>query len=454
MDSLLIVGAGVAGIAAALEAAHRGVKHVTVVETREAPFSILRGIKSRFIGPFMYEWPSIFSQNQSYPDHERAPWGALSSAPLQWTAKKPIPANDLAEKLEEDLLRRLGDVAKAGKSVLTICVGVKKHRIQNFVREFAQNESSRAMSRLQRRIPSAGVAFNCRNELTWPHGTAARVESSPQYVLLAAGMGQEAVVLVKEDASGNFYTGPNLEGPFFWADDTLKKVNAPNRQIGVFGGGDGALQDVLRALTRFDHPLEFVEFLEKDAVTKDALSRIAPNLLAADRQGRQFGTWTVRRGEYKSVDTVCKEVASKLASNPRVARRVSQGIAFGTGKVFLFVRGTNFDKAYLLNRFLVHLVSACRLAHKTMWSGRVDFEVRFQHHAVGYQGLVSGKHEVSIKRNDTNSVYHKLFDTIAVRYGITPGSIPGAQMIQVSTKMSRQRTSLSRIELPFVAEKD
>lgn len=46
------------------------------------------------------------------------------------------------------------------------------------------------------------------------------------------------------------------------------------------------------------------------------------------------------------------------------------------------------------------------------------------------------------------------FDTLAVRYGIEPGSVPGAQLIQVRDRPSCQRTSLPRVELPFVAETD
>lgn len=88
-----------------------------------------------------------------------------------------------------------------------------------------------------------------------------------------------------------------------------------------------------------------------------------------------------------------------------------------------------------------------------MWSGRMDFDVSFQHHAVGYALALNNRHSVDIKGGVTGGVSQQIFDTISVRYGITPGSVPGAQLIQVSTKRSRQRTSLARVELPFVPEK-
>jgi len=260
LNSILIVGAGVAGISAALEAAKHDIKHITIVETKNAPFSLLKTVKSRFVGPFMYEWPSPFSMNQSYPVHNSTTWGSHSTAPLQWRAKKPTPACELATKLETYLLSQLQDIAAKGNSILTICVDVSSNRITRFVRNFAANESARALSRLQRHKPGSLLDFGLWNATTWPNRTKAEIVSTPNYVLLAAGMGRESVKLVAEDASGAKYTGLNFNGPLFWDNDSLKERDSVNRNIAVFGGGDGALQDVLRALTRFDHPLEFIEF--------------------------------------------------------------------------------------------------------------------------------------------------------------------------------------------------
>jgi len=455
LQSLLIVGAGAAGIAAALEAVDQGVAQVVVVEAGDKPLGLLRGVRKRFVGPYMYEWPGSFSRNQSYPEHGRSPWIGRSKSQLEWKAQDPISADSLALQLEQHLAARIAKIMAAGKAPPTFCVQVSKTRIQQFVRNFAQCESARALSRLQGRKPGAPLQFGYWNDPVWPGMTPAQAVCTPQYILLAAGMGAETVTLVKEDMSGDPYECLNYSGSKFWSDDSLMDSGTENLQVSIFGGGDGALQDVLRALTRRNHPLELLAFLERDPATKAALLRASPSLLDAERQSRQFGTWTQKNGEYATIDMVCLRLAKGLAQQPRVARRISQGIAFGRGKVSLFVRGKNLDKAYLLNRFLVHLIWACKKAHPAMWAGRMDFEAHFEQSAVAYAQANNGQHLVTIKRWNTKPAtsYQHTCHMIAVRYGITPGTVPGAQMIQVSPKLSKQRTTLSRIELPFVVER-
>ena len=453
LQSLLIVGAGVAGIAAALEAAKREVKNVLVVEIGLEPFGLLKHTTGRYVGPYMYEWPSSFSRQQSYPNHGKTPWEIHSTAQIRWTSNKPMSADQLADKLTNDLPLWMKEIVANGNVAPTICVDVNRHRISDFVKNFARHESARAMSRLQNRTPTNPIRFGYWNDLVWPGGHAAEATIDPQYILLAAGMGKENVKLVKQDELGNDYQGLNYIGPEFWGNDTLMNSDIVNRRVSVFGGGDGALQDVLRALTRCDHPLQFIEFLEKDQAIKNALSRVMPDLLAIDRQGRLFGTWTQKNEEYLNVDTVCKNIAERLARDRRVVRRVIQGIAIGSGLVTLFVRGGYFDKSYLLNRFLVHLIWACKRAQKSMWSKRVDLQVCFNQYAVAYGVGLNGIHDVMIKQTGSSApAYRHSCDVIAVRYGIEPGTVPGAQLIQVSPKRSKQRTSLARVELPFVAE--
>lgn len=454
LQLLLIVGAGVAGIAAALEAVDQGIAKVVVVEAEEEPFGLIRKVSKRFVGPYMYEWPGFFSRNQSYPNHSRTPWTERSQSPLEWRALEPMPADKLAIQLERHLNGRLQDFKRSAKAPPTICVKVNKSRIQKFVKAFAQNESARALSRLQGRTPLAPLNFRYDKEFLWPEMEPATGVFAPQYVLLAAGMGAENVALVHEDMSGSSYKGFNYSGAPFWSNDTLLNPGTENLQLSIFGGGDGALQDVLRALTRCDHPLKLLAFLERDPMTKASLQRASPSLLDAERQSRQFGTWTQKNGEYVTIDTVCQRLAKELAQQSRVARRVSRCILFGRGKVSLFVRGKHFDKTYLLNRFLVHLIRACKQEHPAMWAGRMDFEVHFEQSAVAYAKARNGQHDVTIKRWDAGPAtsYSHTCDKIAVRYGITPGTVPGAQMIQVSPKPSKQRTTLARIELPFVVE--
>jgi NADPH-dependent 2,4-dienoyl-CoA reductase/sulfur reductase-like enzyme len=73
IDSVLIIGMGAAGISAAMAACEQGIPNVYVVDRADAPFKLFRGVTSRFVGPFMYEWPSSFHADQGYPEHPNTP---------------------------------------------------------------------------------------------------------------------------------------------------------------------------------------------------------------------------------------------------------------------------------------------------------------------------------------------------------------------------------------------
>ena len=262
-ESLLIVGAGVAGICAALEAIQRGVKQVVVVDVREAPFSLLRDVHHRYVGPFMYEWPSTFSNNQSYPVHQTTPW-SNADAQLQWISKDPVSADALANLLTQELKYKLTQI---NHGVLTICVNVSKSRIHRIIQLFAKTESARSLSRLQRQPPITAKTFYLMDALIWPSAPAGQksmINITPNYVLLAAGMGVENRRLVMNDPNSDPYRGENYTGSSFWAKNLQEDLFDPktaNQHVAIFGGGDGALQDTLRTLTGCKHPLQFMSFL-------------------------------------------------------------------------------------------------------------------------------------------------------------------------------------------------
>jgi len=443
LNSLLIVGAGVAGITAALAAARSGVQKVVVVETASEPFSLFRGVHRRHVGPFMYEWPSPFFDDQSYPGHPGTPWSDSIDAALRWRARHPCPADTLATLLTNDLARQLTELRRASRPVPTLCIGADARDIRMFVRDFALREAARASARLLKLALPDPLTF-ATDDLTWPEREPAQMVMQPQYVFLAAGMGQETVSLLRD-----VHPSKNFEGPRFWSNDQLLCAGTVDDQVLVFGGGDGALQDVLRALTGRDHPLQLLRFLEEAPAVKHALGRVSGSLLAADRQGRQFATWTRNQHEYEVLDAAVARIAASVARNRRVVRRVGQALRHGRGAVRLVVRGSHFDKAYLLNRFLVHLFIACSRPWPSSWTGRMCFEAVFGHQAVAYNAL-SGGHEVSIQKIPSGPTFTRTAHHIAVRYGIEQGTVPGAQMIQVSQEASAQRTSLARVELPFV----
>ena len=80
---------------------------------------------------------------------------------------------------------------------------------------------------------------------------------------------------------------------------------------------------------------------------------------------------------------------------------------------------------------------------------RMSLSLHFGSQPVGYESL--GSHRVLIQDLATKATAWKSPHEIVVRYGIERGTVPGAQMIQISNRSSRQRTTLARVELPFVA---
>ncbi|HCN47143.1 MAG TPA: hypothetical protein DIT18_17030 [Pseudomonas sp.] len=192
---------------------------------------------------------------------------------------------------------------------------------------------------------------------------------------------------------------------------------------------------------------------------KTAISCIKPELLSLDRQSRKLSTWTADNTVFQVIDRKCRLLAEKLATLIGVRKNVLKNIRKGSGAVWLFVREDHFGKAYLLNRFLVHLLAACvnyRGAKPT--AGRMELTICFNSTATEYSSLPATgsigtghqKHRIGVL--DGAGSRNMDFDEVVVRYGIEKGSVPGAQMIQLSKKPSAQRTVLNRIELPFVVE--
>ncbi|MFN4350527.1 MAG: hypothetical protein ACK4F6_06960 [Hylemonella sp.] len=447
LNSLLIVGGGVAGVFAGLAAADLGVSEVVIVDVADQPFSLFRGVTQRYVGPFMYEWPSPFFGDQSYPEHQNTPWGSHSASPLRWASAQPCNADQLATLLTQELNQRL---AAADKPRPRIYLNVDKAAVQSFVRTFAQTEAKAALDRQQRRPRGLPAEFLQHNVLDYETQGVVSIQMRPQYVLLASGMGHEDRQLVKVDAAGSSYGGANFTGTSFWANDNLLTTAIADRDIYIFGGGDGAMQDTLRALTGLPHPLQLLCVLEKDAVTKAAIDGLSAILLALDRQGRQYATWTRGAEAYEALDRECQKLAGQLAKKINVENQVTGALRQGIGNVSLFVRESHFGKAYLLNRFLVHLIAACcRSRSMSTGPSRMSLSLHFGHQPVGY--AYSGSHQVLIQNLATKVTGRYNPQEIVVRYGIERDTVPGAQMIQVSDRPSRQRTTLARVELPFVA---
>ena len=443
---LLVVGAGVAGVAAALAAASRG-KAVWVVDAKDRPFALQFGVTERFVGPFMYEWPSDSSSNQSYPP-TGANWGPPPPFTPSWLSPVPLSADALATSLTAWLLAQQAALNSAQKSPWikgfpAFWMKVDPAEVAACITAFADREAEnlelreKGLPTLPRRKLELLNGFE-----TWPGNFASKgyAQVAPDYVVLAAGVGTENTLL---------HPGAPISGPKFWANDHLRSGPAVGHTIGIFGGGDGGLQDVLRAVTLHPHPLDMLDFLMLDKTVNPILSAVMDELSAIEQVSRLTSTWVANGKAYKLLDDQCRAITDTLATNTDVRALVGSRLRKGTGTVHHFTKDAHFTKAYLLNRFLVHLIRACGILEGGRWSGRMGYIHVPERIAVSstknLPSAIQVAHPTTLQPGPAIT-----FDQIAVRYGVEEGSVPGKQMINLNARDKGQRTSLAQVPMPFM----
>jgi hypothetical protein len=444
--NLLVVGAGVGGAAAAVAAAYANM-NVVLVEVKDGPFSLQRGTKLRKVAPFMYEWPSHFYNNQDYPPPDTDLWGKINPAAPTWAAPVPMTGEDLATQLDKWL-----EDALNVKPRLEFLTGVVGKDVRDYVKDFVATTKGNLWLRLGGYPPVYPPAYKVPGR-SWPAGGPPRnLPFTPEYIILAGGMGGEVHKL------------PGGVGEtHFWQDDTLRDEATRDQRVGIFGGGDGALQDVLRALTKFDEPLAMIDKLLTHPVAKPLIRAQEQRLLTLESQSRLFGTWTQGSGSDPSyeVDRSCQAIARELANDSGVRDAVIDCLRMAgpnqRGTVCHYVFATHFDKAYLLNRFLVHLIDQV----KRQWGiplQRMDYQLTFEREAVSGFYVNQPACKVTLRDVATGNTSTEEFDLAVVRFGMVranqlsgkAGSTSGAQMIQLSEHDIGQRTTLNKVPLPFV----
>lgn len=428
---VLVVGAGLAGVSAACAASDLGIQAV-LVEPQDAPFSLQASVSTRFVGPFMYEWPCDGFDQQNYP----APaWvgDPLPSTP-QWSSRVPLRASDLAGQLTTWLRGHVFDEPEP-----SFFFGCPPGMIKAYVNSFVAHCGRLTLASLRKPAPPFLLPTNCTGRDGQP--ALGGTPFQPDYILLAVGMGAERVI------HPNF---PVLEGEPFWSDDDLRSTRHMNLQVGVLGSGDGALQDVLRLITRHDHPLDFIRNVESWPGVADLLDEPRRRLEAFEQQTRVYATWN-GSDSYDALDRECSQTAASLASNTSVRAAVRAQLRRGTGAVHHVFRESHFGKSYLLNRFAVHLIEQCA-------EGRCEGEF------VSYIAR-RGTEVASASAGDPSkgepkyivilsTVPHEVsWGRVVIRFGVDKDNPGRAQMIRIRAQTAADRTSLAGIPLPFVVPK-
>lgn len=235
-QDVAIIGAGAAGLTAAVAAAYRGAK-VTVFDELAGPMQLQQNNRQRWIHPFIYEWPY-----ENDLRAERLREGDARLPLLSWTA-------DYAANVARRITSQWEYLQQSYRIEANWCV--------------------------------RDLRISCRRkgaiDVSWNGGCRA----SFSLLILALGFGLEP----KRHGQDSYWAEDDLDGSF-------RKPRSPHKWL-LSGGGDGALTDLMRlSIHRFrqDEILSlFVSYQGIDGL-KSALRTIQSRSTQMDAQqiSKQF----------------------------------------------------------------------------------------------------------------------------------------------------------------------
>lgn len=406
---VLVVGAGVAGTSAAVLLAEHGVR-VTLVDVNPRPFELFRGVRHRIVDPMMYEWPYECSALHRYPPQRPAHvFGVASPSLPKWGSTEPMTAHACRSQLLQWWRQWRRD--SPASSRLKCHFGVDPASVQAAVREFV-------------RFPPKGREWHNKAVLT-KHSKRRQANVGVTVelgaVLLAGGMGAEQTTL------GSVQCVP------FWSK-VDPCAHQSSRHVGVLGGGDGALQEVLRMLTVDSHPLTTVTSFEA------RIKAAKHQLRTVQLQSRAASTWAPP-GVRIDVDEATKSIADRLAHDSRLRASLQSRMRRSRGQVSLVFDGEHIGNAYMLNRFLVYLIEACQMRGWPDGNPTMRLEIHRNFRVATAARAGTGY----LVKSQTGRALR--FDDVIVRFGLS-GESPAAKILGL--RDFGDRISFGRIPLPYV----
>ena len=338
---LLVVGAGVAGAAAAIRAARLGVP-THLVDRAPLPFGLQRRALSRFIDPCVYDWPVDHCMSGLTP-----PGSAGAVLKL-----KAAMASELASTWHDDLMSAIDDAGG--------CIDYR---------------------------PGTGVQ---------PTEVLQDPKTGEQWIQVTAGPGEPlqvsaiiwaAAEKVEKTTAMDAGTPPKpiFEGIWFWAADDLVKLGKDDRVL-ISGAGDGALQDYIRATTGMDDMSEILRILRIPDPTLRRLHSAEdrahrgrvwmPDVTDPDDRNQRDRLKVHEERWIKPLEAVHRAAAKRLLLDPTVANGIAAILASrrrGRPKVHLLHRSPYLTAYYGLNRFLTLLLAEYLMApprhEQTLFAG-------------------------------------------------------------------------------------
>jgi len=442
-QEILFVGAGAAGITGALAAAAAGAK-AFVVDCQSAPFELFKGITERHVGAYLYEWPSAFYDDQCFPPASSSTlshWLHPNYCGLEFGKSAPVSADQLYQDWTNWLL-------SAGRlNSITLLVDVPKADVKSEIKTWHESISPGGMP--SHTISLKGSLQEERSGKVVAHSSVTH-SLNPRHVVLAGGFGQERTA----------YSDPHglvlASGAPFWQNDNLLAYQANMPTIVIFGGGDGALQDVLRALTGKQTPLDVLAALGTGAAWR-ALTQSLSSLAAFERQHELLSIWEATRKDavgndisdvaaQQSLHNAFSTEAAELAKDWNVWNAMISTIRSDVSGVHLILRDNYFSKAYALNRFLVLLFHALAQSNDFAKTG-LDFKIHYRTVLDSCSPLGSSPTSLNLQQNGSPFSIPDVNITV-VRLGVDQSQTIG-QQIGLTALDTQNRQDMARIRVPF-----
>ncbi|WP_414447966.1 NAD(P)-binding protein [Burkholderia sp. 22PA0099] len=363
---LAIFGAGIAGIAAALQAEEEGIRFV-LVEKNRYPSGILASTADRYVSTSMYEWPNTTSDSHTYPLDkpvllDSALWKALR---LRFTKSVTIDTFNRQFKAlvakNVNLWRQNAIMKKSGDWLVEYTTLSEASR-----KDLAKTVTSGTDSMISASI-DGGDPVALSLDYRPPKKAFRKLSIESDYLLYAIGYGKEAKTFSDQRIERD------LEFDDFWKKDSIPKLalGFPHRPtVLIIGSGDGALQDALRCLfdPKVPHPLEIWHAaVGTSPVTMGICLASYPPVLTAMRRIQSYDGYTTsgliwgnQPTAYRDLDAAFIDIATQLVSEVgrELWHNVSPLLRRDVEWISVIRQDDWFSKAYPLNRFLIYLIMA------------------------------------------------------------------------------------------------
>ncbi|MES2921754.1 MAG: FAD-dependent oxidoreductase [Verrucomicrobiota bacterium] len=373
---LLIIGGGVSGLAAALEAAKQNI-FVTLIESERELFSVQRKCTTRYLHPHEYDWPLSHYREPAFPYSRKDE----SFTPLQMHWRAGIAA-DVVEKMANQ-------ITSSTPPKLNLRIGEDHIPVS---------------------LDTLRSKFDPRDEF--------------EFILICAG-GQEDTQLGK-------FTGFK-----YWDQDPLEKLSSLGsskkvNNVLISGGGDGGLQDFLRIINdrKDGKPFSAGILLDRFLPTLKLSPEFVEWIGNKQNDCRAFrpSPEVMWREFSKLLDSIEKNSKCWKPLRNEVLASVNLEVINKERIVQLVFKGRHFSNSFALNAFLVLLVARVMKQQKCLRPNCcLDqiVSVSKRHRCSGSAVKCCGKlHEVSYKPTRSGAKRSERFDLIVLRYGSKPTVSP------------------------------